>query len=159
MVASGFRRLAVIAVGLPDLKNPVGITKRTSENYRYAKLGVIAAGNHRIIPGAITGVAFIRYFTCNPPTGRVPYRQYDRSREARSVERVRELRTRRGLSQTALAERAGWGKARLCDLEKGRTPNPSLRTLQEIARALDVEVYDLLVRPANENREAATLAS
>jgi transcriptional regulator with XRE-family HTH domain len=47
----------------------------------------------------------------------------------------------------------------LCDLEKGRTPNPSLRTLQEIARALDVEVYDLLVRPANENREAATLAS
>jgi DNA-binding Xre family transcriptional regulator len=36
----------------------------------------------------------------------------------------------------------------VCDLEAGRIPSPNLRTLQKIARALDVEVYDLLVRPA-----------
>jgi transcriptional regulator with XRE-family HTH domain len=75
------------------------------------------------------------------------------------MERVRELRTRRGLSQTALAARAGWGRSRVCDLEAGRVTNPSLTTLQRIADALDVEVYDLLVRPANERREPATLAS
>ena len=36
------------------------------------------------------------------------------------MERLRELRTRRGLSQTALAARAGWGRSRVCDLEAGR---------------------------------------
>ncbi len=75
------------------------------------------------------------------------------------MERLRELRTRRGLSQTALAARAGWGRSRVCDLEAGRIPSPNLRTLQKIADALDVEVYDLLVRPAApaERRDTATV--
>lgn len=64
------------------------------------------------------------------------------------MDRLRELRTKQGLTQTELAKRAGWGKSRVCDLEAGRVPNPSLRTMRTIADALGVDVYDLLIEAA-----------
>jgi transcriptional regulator with XRE-family HTH domain len=83
------------------------------------------------------------------------------------VDRIRELRIDRGLSQTDLAALAGLNKSRICNIESGKA-NPNLSTLQAVADAMLVEVYDLLVRPAtprtrrrpaSQRRETARLAS
>ncbi len=73
------------------------------------------------------------------------------------MKRLRELRTKQGLSQTDLAARAGWGKSRVCDIESGRVPNPNLKTMQTVADALGVEVYDLLVMPTHPAERSDTV--
>lgn len=51
----------------------------------------------------------------------------------------------RGLSQGALATRCGWDRqARISNYENGR--EPKLQDLRVIARALDLDVIDLLTR-------------
>ena len=72
--------------------------------------------------------------------------------------RIVELRAKKGWSQSRLAKESGIGQGTLSRIETG-TQEPRAQTLVKIADALDVEVYDLLVRPANERREPATLAS
>jgi transcriptional regulator with XRE-family HTH domain len=57
--------------------------------------------------------------------------------------RVRELRTGRGLQQRQLAERAGLTPSLVSQLESGRL-TPSLRTLRQIAGALNVRTGSLL---------------
>jgi transcriptional regulator with XRE-family HTH domain len=59
------------------------------------------------------------------------------------MERIRQLRTERGLSQAKLAVRADMDPATLNRLEQGKG-NPNLRTLERVADALGVEVADLL---------------
>lgn len=61
--------------------------------------------------------------------------------------RLRELRERRGLSLSALARRAGTGKATLSGLESGRR-NPTLETLYALTTALDVPLSSVLTEPA-----------
>jgi transcriptional regulator with XRE-family HTH domain len=56
--------------------------------------------------------------------------------------RVRETRHRKGLSQNALAARAGMDRTYLSDIERGRK-NLSLVKIVRIARALEVDVRDL----------------
>ena len=58
-------------------------------------------------------------------------------------ERLRELRSERGLRLKDVAETAGISVPYLSDLERGRT-NPSLETLQTLAGAYDITVHDLL---------------
>jgi transcriptional regulator with XRE-family HTH domain len=53
--------------------------------------------------------------------------------------RLRQLRDQRGLSQRALAEKAGISREYLARLETGRQ-DPTLSTLEKIARALKVTV-------------------
>jgi len=55
---------------------------------------------------------------------------------------VRNRRERRGLTQEALAELAGLERTYLTDLEAGRR-NPSVKTLDRLARALGVKVHTL----------------
>jgi transcriptional regulator with XRE-family HTH domain len=63
---------------------------------------------------------------------------------ARGVgERVRALRTARGLNITQLAERSGMKRPNLSRLESGRHV-PSLETLERVARALGVGVTELV---------------
>jgi len=57
--------------------------------------------------------------------------------------RLRALRIQRGLSQHKLAEHAGLDKNMPSELERGYI-NPTLETLLKLARALDVEVSDLI---------------
>lgn len=57
---------------------------------------------------------------------------------------VAEFRELRGMSLGDLAERAGIAKSYIHTLERGDAPNPGLRTLDSIAGALDVTLYDLL---------------
>jgi transcriptional regulator with XRE-family HTH domain len=59
---------------------------------------------------------------------------------------VQRLRRARGLTQDGLAEKTGYDLKRLSQVERGRI-NPSLATLERIARALDVDVADLVARP------------
>ncbi|WP_216327773.1 helix-turn-helix domain-containing protein [Deinococcus aestuarii] len=58
-------------------------------------------------------------------------------------ERLRELRSERGLRLKDIAENAGISVPYLSDLERGRT-NPSLETLQTLAGAYGITVHDLL---------------
>src|SRR5215213_9497505 len=57
------------------------------------------------------------------------------------VERIRQLRKERGLSQAKLAVMADMDPATLNRLERG-TGNPNLKTLERVADALGVEVAD-----------------
>lgn len=58
-------------------------------------------------------------------------------------ERLRELRSERGLRLKDVAQLADISVPYLSDLERGRT-NPSLETLQTLAGAYDITVHDLL---------------
>ena len=57
------------------------------------------------------------------------------------MERIRQLRTERGLSQAKLAVMADMDPATLNRLERG-TGNPNLKTLERVADALGAEVAD-----------------
>jgi transcriptional regulator with XRE-family HTH domain len=59
------------------------------------------------------------------------------------MERIRQLRKERGLSQARLAVMADMDPATLNRLERG-TGNPNLKTLQRVADALDVGIADIL---------------
>lgn len=57
---------------------------------------------------------------------------------------VAEFRELRGLSLGDVADLAGIARSYIHTLERGEAPNPGLRTLDAIARALDITLYDLL---------------
>jgi transcriptional regulator with XRE-family HTH domain len=59
------------------------------------------------------------------------------------MDRIRQLRMERGLSQAKLAVMADMDPATLNRLERG-TGNPNLKTLQRIADALDISVAELV---------------
>lgn len=69
------------------------------------------------------------------------------------AEAVREWRRVRGLSQRALAERAGIGYVIIARLELGQT-DPRLSTLRKLAEALGVSVPELLTPPRKAKRPA-----
>jgi transcriptional regulator with XRE-family HTH domain len=57
---------------------------------------------------------------------------------------IRHLRKSRGWSQLELATRAGFDRvATISDLETGKTVNPQISTLQQIADAFGVTLRDL----------------
>lgn len=59
------------------------------------------------------------------------------------AERIKNAREKRGLSQNALAKKAGVAQATINAIER-QTKNPSVETLMLIADALDVSVNSLL---------------
>ena len=70
-------------------------------------------------------------------------------------ERIRALRTARGLSQEEVARRTGIGLKSYGDLERGRTRDPHYSTLRGVARALDIRVEELLAEPVAVGKAAA----
>ncbi len=56
---------------------------------------------------------------------------------------IKELRERKGLTQTELARRAGIRQGVLSYIESGRTKNPRIDTLSAIAAVLKVPVEKL----------------
>ncbi len=60
---------------------------------------------------------------------------------------LRDIRIGRGMSQADLSEKAGVSEFTISELEAGKRPNPRPSTLRKLARALDVEVTDLLGGP------------
>ena len=67
--------------------------------------------------------------------------------------RILALRTARNLSQDKLAEKAGISVKHLGKIERG-TVNASIKSLTEIAKALDMPVRDILEVEHEQGREA-----
>lgn len=61
-------------------------------------------------------------------------------------QRVQELRKDRGLTQEALSGQARINRVTLADLERGDEQNPQLQTLKKIAKALGVDLVDLVAK-------------
>ena len=59
------------------------------------------------------------------------------------IARLKALRTKRGLTQTALAKQAGISREYLARLEIGQQ-DPTLGTMTKLAKALKVRVVELL---------------
>jgi transcriptional regulator with XRE-family HTH domain len=59
------------------------------------------------------------------------------------VEKLKQIRTRRGYSQQELADLADVAQHTISEIELGRR-NPQGRTLRKIASALDVDITDLM---------------
>jgi transcriptional regulator with XRE-family HTH domain len=68
------------------------------------------------------------------------------------MERIRELRTEKGLTQVRLAVAADMNPATLNRIEQGKA-NPNLKTLERLADALGVEVGDLFSKGHRSSRE------
>lgn len=62
------------------------------------------------------------------------------------AQRVREARERQGLRQEDLAEKTGIARSNIARLEQGRHL-PTLSTLQKIARALNLDINNLMIQP------------
>ena len=60
---------------------------------------------------------------------------------------MKQLRLRQGLTQQALAERADLEYKYVQKIESGRWPGLQLRTVERLARALGVEVWQLVEPP------------
>ena len=77
--------------------------------------------------------------------------------------RVRNLRKSQGLSQERLGERANLHNTYIGAIERGER-NPSVKTLEKITRALNIEVVDLFkfmeqdTSPAEERTKAEIFA-
>ena len=57
---------------------------------------------------------------------------------------IKRLRTKQGLTQTQLAERAGVSQPYLSQLEAGAKEHPDVQIVQKLAKALGVKIDDLL---------------
>lgn len=68
---------------------------------------------------------------------------------------VKHYRCERGLSQQDLAAAAGVSYPRISEIERGHA-NPTVRTLAEIAKQLDIELHQLFVPPKKSRKRAAT---
>ncbi|WP_199173225.1 helix-turn-helix domain-containing protein [Pollutimonas subterranea] len=69
---------------------------------------------------------------------------------------LKRLRNDRGLSQEKMAELADFHRTYVSQLERCVT-NISVDGLERFARALGVDVVDLLVAPAHESKDEASL--
>jgi transcriptional regulator with XRE-family HTH domain len=90
------------------------------------------------------------------PTG--PKFTYIKSINQVFGDRVRGFRDSLGYSQATLAERSGLHRTFISDIERGAR-NSSLKTLDKLARALNVRPGDLLGEPVPEKspREAVSM--
>ena len=59
-------------------------------------------------------------------------------------ENIRKLRQQKKMSQDRLSKKADLALNTIVKIETGESPNPTLETLQKIARALGVEIEKLL---------------
>ncbi len=58
-------------------------------------------------------------------------------------ENIRKLRQKKGISQDRLSKEADLALNTIVKIETGENPNPTVETLEKIAKALDVSVRDL----------------
>jgi transcriptional regulator with XRE-family HTH domain len=56
---------------------------------------------------------------------------------------IRKLRQKKGMSQDRLSKKADLALNTIVKIETGENPNPTLETLEKIAKALGISVTDL----------------
>ena len=66
------------------------------------------------------------------------------SNNSRLQTNIRKLREKKKLSQEKLARLADVANNTIIKIESGENPNPTLDTLQKIARALEISLDDLV---------------
>ncbi|WP_082232882.1 helix-turn-helix domain-containing protein [Halobacillus massiliensis] len=59
-------------------------------------------------------------------------------------DRINKIRRAKGLSMSELASRAGFAKSYISSIERGNQKNPSIHFIEEIVKALEVSVNELL---------------
>ena len=59
-------------------------------------------------------------------------------------ENIRKLRQKKGISQDRLSKEADIALNTVVKIETGESPNPTVETLEKIAKALGVSIEDLL---------------
>jgi len=57
---------------------------------------------------------------------------------------IRKLRQKKGISQDRLSKLADLSLNTIVNIESGNNPNPTIETLEKIAKALDVSIEELL---------------
>lgn len=62
----------------------------------------------------------------------------------KSGENIRKLRQQKGMSQDRLSKKADLALNTIVKIETGENPNPTLETLQKIAKALDVSLDKII---------------
>lgn len=73
--------------------------------------------------------------------------------------RLRTFRMKKALSLQQLADKVGATKAHIWEIEQGRSQNPSLTLLTELARALEVSITELVGETdATADKDPAQLA-
>jgi transcriptional regulator with XRE-family HTH domain len=73
--------------------------------------------------------------------------------------KLKGLRIRKGLSLQELADRVNSSKAHIWDLETGRSKNPSIDLLTNLAKALEVSIADLVgENPQGEGEDPQVVA-
>jgi XRE family transcriptional regulator, master regulator for biofilm formation len=65
---------------------------------------------------------------------------------------IKEIRKKRGLSLSELADRAKISKSYLSNIERNLNQNPSIHVMQKIAMVLDVE-FNTLIMDNNQNQK------
>lgn len=63
------------------------------------------------------------------------------SKIGRNIKRIRQ---EKGISQDRLSKRADLALNTIVNIESGKSPNPTIETLQKIANALEVSIEDLI---------------
>ncbi|NMD70868.1 helix-turn-helix transcriptional regulator [Bacillus sp. DNRA2] len=66
---------------------------------------------------------------------------------------INELRKKRGLSLSELADRARISKSYLSNIERNLNQNPSIQVMQKIAFVLDVDLNTLLIKDHRDQDE------
>ncbi|AWZ48305.1 helix-turn-helix domain-containing protein [Hathewaya limosa] len=60
------------------------------------------------------------------------------------MNKIKKIRLFKGLTVQSLSNKSGVAIGYIADLENGKALNPTIKTLSKIAKALQVEVIDLL---------------
>ncbi len=72
---------------------------------------------------------------------------------------IYEIRLRRGLTLTELAERAGIAKSYLSNIERNLNKNPSINVIEKIASVLQVDLKSILNSEGSESIDNSILDS
>jgi transcriptional regulator with XRE-family HTH domain len=67
---------------------------------------------------------------------------------------IKQYREKTGLTQAAVAKIAGSSRPQLAELESGSVANPTIKTIQAIAKALGCQVTDFFITPEEADRTA-----
>lgn len=64
--------------------------------------------------------------------------------KSKIAKNIRKLRQEKGISQDKLSKLANLSLNTIVNIELGKNPNPTIETLEKIAKALGVSIEDLL---------------
>ena len=87
-----------------------------------------------------------------------PHQQTETSLKSGLGAAIKRERSNLGISQGELAERAGLHRTYVSDVERG-TRNPSIQSVEKLARALHVSVAKLFERAGNGDGTSGTAGS